>query len=141
MGGVLLFRLVLWVRIPFVAVAESSREVPHAIVKCIKAEVLNLALNACLDDGTLVGAPGDLAAVLSVVKRVGPSVSLHLNRGKPVSFIPSKSEALQSPLPSGIPVTCQEFCLFDCLIGLPSFSEEVLWDRIAKVKISFGGSA
>ena len=55
----------------------------HPIVERIKAEVPSLALNAWyLDDGTLVGPPEGLSAALDIVERDGPSVGLHLNRGK-----------------------------------------------------------
>ena len=51
-------------------------------------------------------------------------------------FIPSESDPSQSPLPSDIPVTCQGFCLLGCPIGPPSFCEEVLRDRTARVRSS-----
>ena len=89
-----------------------------------------------LDHSTLVGSPGDLADALNIIERFGTSVGLHLNRGKSVFFIPSESDPSQSPLPSDIPVTHQGFCLLGCPISPPSYCEEVLWDRTAKVKSS-----
>ena len=55
----------------------------HPIVKRIDADVSTLALNAWyLDDGTLVGSPGDLSAALHIVESEGPSVGFHLNLSK-----------------------------------------------------------
>ena len=50
-----------------------------------------------LDDRTTVGSSGDLAAALSIIERVGHSVGFHLNRGKSVLFIPSKSDPSRFP--------------------------------------------
>ena len=52
----------------------------HPVVEGIKVEVPGLALNAWfLDDGTLAGSPGDLAAALHIIESDGPSVGLYLN--------------------------------------------------------------
>ena len=111
----------------------------HPIVERIKAEVPSLALNAWyLDDGTLVGQPGDLSAALCIVESEGPSVGLHLNRGKSLVFIPRGCDASQSPLPSDVPVTHAGFCLLGSPIGPPSFCEEVLQDKVSKIKESLG---
>ena len=57
----------------------------HPIVECIKDEVPDLALNAWyFNDGTLVGFPEDLALALSIIKKFGPLVGLHLMRGKSI---------------------------------------------------------
>ena len=109
----------------------------HPIVECIRDEVPDLALNAWyLDDGTLVGSPENLAEVLSIIEKFDPLVSLKLNRNKSVLFIPEESDPSRSLLPSYIPVFRRGFSLLNCPIGLPSFCEEVLQDRIAKLKIS-----
>ena len=109
----------------------------HPIVEHIKAEVPSLALNAWyLDDGTLVGQPGDLLAALHIVERDGPSIGLHLNRSKSLLFIPRDCDASQSPLPPDVPVTCAGFCLLGCPIGPPSFCEEVLQDRVVGIRES-----
>ena len=65
----------------------------HPIVKHIKAEAPELALNAWyLDDSILMGSSGDLAAALSVIERLARLVlllvDLHLNKGKSLWFIP-----------------------------------------------------
>ena len=84
----------------------------HPVVKCIKAEVPTLALNAWnLDDGTLVGQPEELSAALHIIEQDGPSVALHLNRCKSLLFVPRHCVALQSPLPPEIPITHVGFCL------------------------------
>ena len=90
----------------------------HPIIKRIRAEVPSLALNAWyLDDGTLVGSTQDLSAALHIVESAGPSIGLHLNRGKSLVFIPSSL----STLPSDVPVTRNGFCLLGCPIApLPS---------------------
>ena len=99
----------------------------HPVVKCIKAEVPTLALNAWyLDDGTLVGPPEELSAALHIIKQDGPSVGLHLNRGKSLLFVPRDCVALQSPLPPEIPITHAGFCLLGSPIGSPTFCVEVL---------------
>ena len=107
----------------------------HPIVECIQAQVPNLALNAWyLDDGTLVGPPRDLSAALHIVESEGPSVGLHLNRGKSLLYIPSSCDASLSPLPPDVPVSHEGFCLLSCPIGPPDFCEEVLQDRVKKIK-------
>ena len=92
----------------------------HPIVERIKAEVPTLALNAWyLDDGTLVGSPGDLSAALRIVETEGPSVGLHLNRGKSLLFIPRDCDASLSPLPLEVPVARAGFCLLGCPLAPP----------------------
>ena len=78
----------------------------HPVAECIKAEVPGLALNAWfLDDGTLAGPSGDLAAALHIIERDGPSVGLYLNRAKSLLFIPEEADASLSSLPPNIPIT------------------------------------
>ena len=109
----------------------------HPIVERIKAEVPSLALNAWyLDDGTLMGPPEGLSAALDIVERDGPSLGLHLNRGKSLLIIPSQCDASQSPLPPDIPVISGGFCLLGCPIGPPSYCEEVLQVRISRIRES-----
>ena len=106
----------------------------HPIVERIKAEVrYTLALNAWyLDDGTLIGSPKDLSAALQIVETDGPSVGLHLNRGKSLLFSPKASDISKSPVPPEVPVTHAGFYLLGCPIGPPSFCKEVLQDKIRK---------
>ena len=76
----------------------------HPVVKCIKAEVPGLALNAWyLDGGTLMGFLEDLAAALHITERDGPSVGLYLNRAK-FLFILEEADTSLSPLPPNIPM-------------------------------------
>ena len=110
----------------------------HPIVERIKAEVPALALNAWyLDDGTLVGRPGDLSAALHTVETEDPPVGLHLNRGKSLLFVPRDCDASLSPLPPEVPVTRAGFCLLGCPIGPPS-CEQVLQDRVVKIREALG---
>ena len=107
----------------------------HPLVERIKAKVPSLALNAWyLDDGTLVGPTEDLSAALEIVEREGPSLGLYLNRGKSLLYIPNQCDAAKSTLPSDVPVTRGGFCLLGCPIGPPSFCEEVLQARVAKIR-------
>ena len=107
----------------------------HPLVERIKAEVPSLALNAWyLDDGTLVGPTEDLSAALEIVEREGPSLGLYLNRGKSLLYIPNQCDAAKSTLPPDVPVTRGGFCLLGCPIGPPSFCEEVLQARVAKIR-------
>ena len=109
----------------------------HPIIERIKAEVPSLALNAWyLDDGTLVGPPESLSAALDIIERDGPSLGLHLSRAKSLLYAPSQSDASQSLLPPGIPITSGGFSLLGCPIGPPSYCEEVLQSRITKVRES-----
>ena len=111
----------------------------HPIIERIRAEVPSLALNAWyLDDGTLVGPPGDLSAALHIVESEGPSVGLHLNREKSLLFIPSDCDASSSSLPPEVPVVRGGFCLLGCPIGPSSFCEEVLQDRVGRIRESLG---
>ena len=107
----------------------------HPIVERIKAEVrYTLALNAWyLDDGTLIGSPKDLSAALQIVETDGPSVGLHLQRGKSILFSPKAFDISKSPLPPEVSVTHAGFCLLGCP---PSFCKEVLQDRIVKIRKS-----
>ena len=112
----------------------------HPIVERIKAEVPTLALNAWyLDDGILVGSPEDLLAALRIVKTAGPSVGLHLNRGKSLLSIPKDCDSSLSPLPPEIPVTRAGFCLLGCPIGPPPFCEKVVQTRVTKIREALGG--
>ena len=77
-----------------------------------------------------MGHPEDLATALHIIEREGPSVGLHLNRGKSLLFIPEEADATQSPLPSDIPVTRCGFSLLGCPIGPPSFCEQVFQNRV-----------
>ena len=107
----------------------------HPIIKRIRAEVPSLALNAWyLDNGTLVGSTQDLSAALHIVESAGPSIGLHLNRGKSLLFIPNVCDSSLSTLPSEVPVTRNGFCLLGCPIGPSSFCEEVLQERVGKIK-------
>ena len=107
----------------------------HPIIKRIRAEVPSLALNAWyLDDGTLVGSTQDLSAALHIVESAGPSIGLHLNRGKSLLFIPNACDSSLSTLPSEVPVTRNGFCLLGCPIGPSSFCEEVLQERVGNIK-------
>ena len=109
----------------------------HPLAERIKSEVPGLSLNAWyLDDGTLVGSPGDLAAALYIIERDGPTIGLQLNRKKSLLYIPESADASQSPLPPEIPVTRRGFSLLGCPIGPPDFCEEVFQQRILKVKAS-----
>ena len=111
----------------------------HPLIEKIKAEVPSLSLNAWyLDDGTLMGSPEDLAAALRIVERDGPSLGLHLNRGKSLLFIPEEADASLSPLPPDIPITRRGFSLLGCPIGPPDFCEEVFQARVEKLKVSLG---
>ena len=111
----------------------------HPIIERIRAEVPSLALNAWyLDDGTLVGPPGVLSAALHIVESEGPSVGLHLNREKSLLFIPSDCDASFSSLPPEVPVVGGGFCLLGCPIGPSSFCEEVLQDRVERIRESLG---
>ena len=91
-----------------------------------------------LDDGTLMGSPGDLAAALQILERDGPPLGLHLNRGKSLLFIPEDADADQSPLPPDIPITRRGFSLLGCPVGPPNYCEEIFQARIEKVKVSLG---
>ena len=109
----------------------------HPIIQRIKAEISTLALNAWyLDDGTLVGSSEDLSAALHIVESEGPSVGLHLNRSKSLLFIPSTCDSSLSTLPPEIPIVRNGFCLLGCPIGPCSFCEEVLLDRVKKIRVS-----
>ena len=109
----------------------------HPLIERIKAEVPSIALNAWyLDDGTFVGTSEDLSAALHIVERDGPSVGLHLNRGKSQLFVPRESDASRSSLPPDIPITREGFCLLGCPIGPLSFCEKVCQDRVAKIGVS-----
>ena len=111
----------------------------HPIVERIKAEVPTLALTAWyLDNSTLVGRPRDLSAALHIVETEGPSVGLHLNRGKSLLFVPRDCDASLSPLPAEVPVTRAGFCLLGSPIGPPSFCEQVLQDRIVEIREALG---
>ena len=89
----------------------------HSIIKHIRAENPTPALNAWyLDDSTLVGSPEDISAALCIVKTYGPSVGLHLNRGKSLFLIPSDCDATLSPLPPEVPVVRDGFSLIGCPI-------------------------
>ena len=61
-------------------------------------------------------------------------MGLHLNRGKSLLYIPSSCDASLSPLPPDVPVSHEGFCLLGCPIGPPDFCEEVLQDRVRKIK-------
>ena len=89
-----------------------------------------------LDDGTLVGPPASLAAALSIVERDGPTVGLHLNRGKSLLHTPAEADISTSPLPTDIPTSNIGFSLLGCPIGPPSYCEEVLEIRVEKIKES-----
>ena len=107
----------------------------HPIIERIKVEVPTLALNAWyLDNGTLVGSPGDISAALQIIESDGPSVGLHLNRGKSLLSIRRDCDASHSPLPPEVPVTRAGFCLLGCPIGPASLCEGVLQDRVAKTR-------
>ena len=109
----------------------------HPVLKPIKAEVPTLALNAWyLDDGTLVGPPEEPSVALRIVEQDGPSVGLHLNRGNSLLFVPKDCVALQFPLPPEISTTHAGFCLLGSSIGSPTFSEEVLWVKVAEIRES-----
>ena len=111
----------------------------HPLIEKIRAEVPGLLLNAWyLDDGTLMGSPEDLATALRIVERDGPSLGLHLNRGKSLLFIPEDADASLSPLPPDIPISRRGFSLLGCPIGPPDFCEEVFQARLAKLKVSLG---
>ena len=113
----------------------------HPIVERIKAEVPTLALNAWyLDDGILVGSPEDIVAALRIVETAGPSVGLHLNRGKSLLSIPKDCNSSLSPLPPEIPVTRAGFCLLDCPIS-PSLLRESGADQGHKDQGSIGGAS
>ena len=97
--------------------------------------VPNLTLNAWyLDDGILVGSPRDIAASLNIIESDGPSLGLKLNRTKSLLFITEDADASCSLLPPEIPITQRGFTLLGCLIGPPSFCEEVFLSRVSKVK-------
>ena len=85
-----------------------------------------------------MGSPQDLTAALRIIEEEGPSVGLHLNRGKSLLFIPAAADSTQSTLPSEIPITRNGFSLLGCLIGLPSFCEEVFHKRVSKVRPCMG---
>ena len=109
------------------------------LIEKLKASVAGLGLNVWyLDDGTLMGSPGDLAAALQILERDGPPLGLHLNRGKPLLFIPEDADADQSPLPPDIPITRRGFSLLGCPVGPPDYCEEIFQARIEKVKVSLG---
>ena len=111
----------------------------HPLIEKIRAEVPGLFLNAWyLDDGTLIGSPEDLATALRIVERDGPSLGLHLNRGKSLLFILEDADASLSPLPPDIPISRRGFSLLGCPIGPPDFCEEVFQARLAKLKVSLG---
>ena len=109
------------------------------LIEKLKASVAGLGLNVWyLDDGTLMGSPGDLAAALQILERDGPPLGLHLNRGKSLLFIPEDADADQSPLPPDIPITRRGFSLLGCPVGPPDYCEEIFQARIEKVKVSWG---
>ena len=89
-----------------------------------------------LDDGTLAGPPGDLAAALQIIESVGPSLGLHLNRSKSLIYIPENVDASTSPLPAEIPTTRCGFILLGYPIGPPDYCEEVFRARVEKLKAS-----
>ena len=107
------------------------------VIEKIKAEVPGLSLDAWyLDDGTLVGQPGDLAAALRIVEADGLALGLHLNHSKSLLYVPPGEDASQSPLPPDIPMVRRGFSLMGCPIGPPGFCEEVFSARLRKLKVS-----
>ena len=61
----------------------------HPLVQCIQDEVLSFNLNVWyLDDGTLVRALEDLAALLRIVEQMALSLGLTLNKGNSLLHIP-----------------------------------------------------
>ena len=60
------------------------------IVERIKREIPSILCNAWyLDDGSLCGAPQDLAAALKIIEEDGPLRGLYLNRHKSLLYIPA----------------------------------------------------
>ena len=109
----------------------------HPIIQRIRTAIPTLALNAWyLNDGTLSGSPEDLSAALRIVESEGPSIGLHFNLTKSLLFIPSTSDSSLSTLPPEVPVVRNGFCLLGCLIGPPTFCEEVLQDSVERIKVS-----
>ena len=109
------------------------------IVCRIQEEVPSLSLNAwCLNDGTLVGSPADLAAALQIIEEAGPDVGLNLNRSKSLLYIPEGTDAASSssPLPPEIPIARQGISVLGCPIGAQNFCEETFQKRVDKIKPS-----
>lgn len=107
----------------------------HPLIKRIKLEVPDLSLNVWyLDEGTLMGLPKDLAAALTIIESISPSIGLHLNWSKSLIYIPEDADASQFPLPADIPITHRGFTLFGCPVGPPDFCEEVFQDTVGALQ-------
>ena len=102
----------------------------HPLIERIKSEMPDLALNVWyLDNGTLVGPLGDLAATLQIIEDTGPSLGLHLNRSKSLIHIPDNADASTFPLPAEIHTTRRD-------PAPPDYFEEVFRARVEKLKAS-----
>lgn len=109
----------------------------HPLIEHIKEELPALSLNAWyLDDGTLTGPPECLARALAIIEKDGPPLGLHLNRGKSLLHTPVGYDSSSSPLPPDIPFTSGGFCLLGSPIGPPAFCEQVLQERVSKIRKS-----
>ena len=112
----------------------------HHIIERIKVEIPTLALNAWyLNDSTLVGSPGDISAALQIIESVrlsSQSVGLHLNRGKPLLYIPRDCHASHSPLPPEVPSPVQVFVSLAAPSSPLPFVRGVLQDRVVRIRES-----
>ena len=67
-------------------------------------------------------------------QRAPRSASISIDLGKSLLFIPNVCDSSLSTLPSEVPVTRNGFCLLGCPIGPSPFCEEVLQERVGKIK-------
>ena len=82
------------------------------LIERLQADVSGLRLNVWyLDDGTLMGSPADLAAVLHIVEHKGPPLGFHLNHSKSLLYIPEDANPALSVLPPDIPTIRSGFTL------------------------------
>ena len=79
-----------------------------------------------LDDGTLCGAPDNLALALQIIERDGPCYGLQLNRSKSLLNVSDCGDVGVNPLASDIPVAREGFSYLGCPIGSPTFCHSVL---------------
>ena len=70
------------------------------------------------------------------IEKDGPPLGLHLNRGKSLLHTPVEYDSSSSPLPPDIPFTSSGFCLLGSPIGPPAFCEQVLQERVSKIRKS-----
>jgi hypothetical protein len=102
----------------------------------IKAEVPELILNSWFaDDGNLAGTPEDLFRAFQILVTNGPPRGLHLAPSKCLVWCGNEDPHCMDPLNCGIPRSFSDGLLvLGSPIGSPDFCNEILIDRIGKVK-------